>query len=151
MGFYEYGIKNYNVILLIKIADNGFKDVCGHSFALPSLLGYVTTMTHIHFLFILNFQSATVNNLNFHPLEVVSRYRDPQLQVDENYSYLFILKPNICKSWCTNTHANNGDLKYWYIFVLQHKYWHICGLWYKVCHTLWSVALRLAYSWWSVT
>ena len=22
---------------------------------------------------------------NFHPLEVVSRYRDPQLQVDENY------------------------------------------------------------------
>ena len=24
--------------------------------------------------------------LNFHPLEVVSRYRDPQLQVDENYS-----------------------------------------------------------------
>ena len=24
--------------------------------------------------------------LNFHPPEVVSRYRDPQLQVDENYS-----------------------------------------------------------------
>ena len=23
--------------------------------------------------------------LNFHPLEVVSRYRDPQLQVSENY------------------------------------------------------------------
>ena len=27
--------------------------------------------------------------LNFHPLEVVSRYRDPQLQVAENYSFLF--------------------------------------------------------------
>ena len=27
--------------------------------------------------------------LNFQPLEVVSRYRDPQLQVAENYSYLF--------------------------------------------------------------
>ena len=26
-------------------------------------------------------------NLNFHPLEVVSRWRDPQLQVSENYSY----------------------------------------------------------------
>ena len=26
---------------------------------------------------------------NFHPLEVVSRYRDPQLQVDENNWYLF--------------------------------------------------------------
>ena len=24
-------------------------------------------------------------NLNFHPLEAVSRYRDPQLQVGENY------------------------------------------------------------------
>ena len=27
-------------------------------------------------------------NLNFHPLEAVSRWRDPQLQVGENYSYL---------------------------------------------------------------
>ena len=26
--------------------------------------------------------------LNFHPLEVVSRYRDPQLQVAENYANL---------------------------------------------------------------
>ena len=29
--------------------------------------------------------------LNFHPLEVVSRYRDPQLQVAEKFAYLFIL------------------------------------------------------------
>ena len=28
-----------------------------------------------------NPQSAKLNNLNFHPLEVVSRDRDPQLQV----------------------------------------------------------------------
>ena len=28
---------------------------------------------------------AKLNNLNFQPLEVVSRYRDPQLQVTENY------------------------------------------------------------------
>ena len=27
-------------------------------------------------------------NLNFHPLEIVSRWRDPQLQVSENYSDL---------------------------------------------------------------
>ena len=33
----------------------------------------------------------------FHLLEVVSRYRDPQLQVDENYSYLLNLIQNICK------------------------------------------------------
>ena len=36
--------------------------------------------------------------LNFLPLEVVSRYRDPQLQVAENYSCLFNLSTNICKS-----------------------------------------------------
>ena len=28
---------------------------------------------------------------NIHPLEVASRYRDPQLQVGEIYSYLFNL------------------------------------------------------------
>ena len=32
--------------------------------------------------------SAKLFNLNFHPLEVVSRWRDPQLQVSENYSDL---------------------------------------------------------------
>ena len=30
-----------------------------------------------------------LTNHNFHPLEVVSRYRNPKLQVDERYSYLF--------------------------------------------------------------
>ena len=34
---------------------------------------------------------AKLINLNFQPLEVVSRYRDPQPQVVENYSYLFNL------------------------------------------------------------
>ena len=48
--------------------------------------------------------------LNFQPLEIVSRYRDQQTQVVENYSYLFNLKPN--KSWCLNTHfiPNISDL-----------------------------------------
>ena len=40
--------------------------------------------------------SAKINNLNCQPLKVVSRYRDPQLQVCDNY--LFNLRPNICKS-----------------------------------------------------
>ena len=31
--------------------------------------------------------SAKLIYYNFQPLEVVSRYRDPQLQVGENYSY----------------------------------------------------------------
>ena len=33
--------------------------------------------------------------LNFQPLDVVSRSRDPQPQVGENFSYLFNLRPNI--------------------------------------------------------
>ena len=36
--------------------------------------------------------SATLWNLNFHPLETVDRYRDPQLQVGENYSLLYNFK-----------------------------------------------------------
>ena len=44
---------------------------------------------------LLNLKRAELNNLNFYPLEVVSRYRDPQLQVSENYPYLFIVRSNI--------------------------------------------------------
>ena len=53
--------------------------------------------------------------LNFQPLEVVHRYRNPQLQVAENYSYLFNLKTNIDKSWCLDTHfiPNKSDLVDW--------------------------------------
>ena len=35
---------------------------------------------------------AKVSYLNFHPLEVVSRYRETQLQVGENYLYMFNLR-----------------------------------------------------------
>ena len=36
-----------------------------------------------------------VNYLNFHPLEVVSRYRDPHLQVSEKITHLAQLIANI--------------------------------------------------------
>ena len=56
--------------------------------------------------YVVNGERAAVNTyhamliyLNFQPLEVVSRYRDPQLQVAENYAYLLNLGTNICKSW----------------------------------------------------
>ena len=39
----------------------------------------------------INNSSAKLINLNFHPLGVVSRYRDPQIQLGEHYSYLFNL------------------------------------------------------------
>ena len=50
--------------------------------------------------------------LYFQPLEVVSRYRDPQLQVAENYFYFLNCSKNMCKSWCLDTHliSNNSDL-----------------------------------------
>ena len=43
----------------------------------------------------INLYPAKFFYLNFQPLEVVSRYRDPQPQVVENYSYLFDLRSNI--------------------------------------------------------
>ena len=50
------------------------------------------------FLPLFNPLPAKSSYINFHPPEVVSRHRDPQLQVGEKYSYLFNLRPNICKS-----------------------------------------------------
>ena len=43
-----------------------------------------------------NPSTAKLFGINFHPLEVVSRWRDPQLQVSENYSDLITweLGPN---------------------------------------------------------
>ena len=50
--------------------------------------------------------------LNFQPLEVVFRFRDPQLQEADNYSYLFNMSINICKYWCLDIHLilDNSDL-----------------------------------------
>ena len=50
--------------------------------------------------------------LNFQSLEFVSRYRDPQPEVIEKYSYLFNLGPNIYKSYILNIHCvpYNSDL-----------------------------------------
>ena len=55
--------------------------------------------------------SAKLSFLICHPFEVVSRYRDPQPQVGENYSYLFNVRP-IVKSWYLNTYfiPNDSDL-----------------------------------------
>ena len=38
---------------------------------------------------IISHLSDVLNNLNAYQFEVVDRYRDPQLQVGENYSYVF--------------------------------------------------------------
>ena len=43
-------------------------------------------------------------NLHFYQLEVVCRYRDPQLQVGENNRFLLNLGPKISKSWFLKTY-----------------------------------------------
>ena len=42
--------------------------------------------------------------------KVVSRCFDPQLQVVENHSYLFNLRPSICKSFYTYLFLNKCNL-----------------------------------------
>ena len=49
------------------------------------MLGVLVEKTHRT-----NPYPAKVIYLNFHPPELVSRYRDPQPQVVENYSYFLI-------------------------------------------------------------
>ena len=41
--------------------------------------------------------TAKLFNLNFHPLKIVSRSRDPQLQVSENYSDLAKWRSTVLK------------------------------------------------------
>ena len=42
-------------------------------------------------LFFLNNNLRSSVNFSFHPLEVVSRYRDPQLQVGENSKHYVLI------------------------------------------------------------
>ena len=48
--------------------------------------------------------TAKLFNLNFHLLEVVSRWRDPQLQVSENYSDLTNWRSTLFKSCWLMSH-----------------------------------------------
>ena len=57
--------------------------------------------------------------INFHPFEVVSRYRDPQLQV-RGKNHLVNLRPIICKSLNTHSVFNNCELT-----LKALKYYHV--------------------------
>ena len=46
---------------------------------------------HYKLSYLINPYPAKLMYLNFHPFKVVSRYRDPQFLVGENYLYLFDL------------------------------------------------------------
>ena len=63
--------------------------------------------------------TAKLFNLNFHPLEVVSRWRDPQLQVSENYLDLTKWRSTLFKS-CWLIFIFNM-FKRWYLY--DNKKW----------------------------
>ena len=61
--------------------------------------------------------TAKLFNLNFHPLEIVSRWRDPQLQVSENYSDLTKWRSTVFK-YCW--------LMWYFIFMFfMFKRWYL--------------------------
>ena len=64
---------------------------------------------------IINPLTAKLFNLDFHPLEVVSRWRDPQLQVSENYSDLTKWGPTVFKSCWLMSHFILNMFKRWLI------------------------------------
>ena len=57
--------------------------------------------------------TAKLINLNFHPLEVVSRWRDPQLQVSENYSDLTNWRSTVFKYCWLVSHFIFNMFKRW--------------------------------------
>ena len=63
----------------------------------------------------LNPLTVKLFNLNFHPLEVVSRWRDPQLQVSENYSDLTIWRSTVFKYCWLMSHFIFNMFKRWYL------------------------------------
>ena len=63
----------------------------------------------------LNPLTAKLFNLNFHSLEVVSRWRDPQLQVSENYSDLTKWRSTLFKSCWLMSHFILNIFKMWYL------------------------------------
>ena len=66
--------------------------------------------------------TAKLFNWNFLPLEVVSRWRDPQLQVNENYSDLRKWRSTIFKSYWLMSRFIFNMVKMWYLILLIKKW-----------------------------
>ena len=75
--------------------------------------------------------SSIINRLTakiFRSLEVVSRWRDPQLQVSENYSDLPKWRSIILKSCWSMSRFIISMFKSWYLFMLSDIYNYYCIL-----------------------
>ena len=95
--------ENYHHDFHCSILSSNMVPVCQSPLTIPRMLSWTSLackgaeMTNTFTIYILGFTiysncfnplAAKVFNLNFYPLEVVFRWRDPQLQVSENYSNL---------------------------------------------------------------
>ena len=74
---------------------------------------YVNISVFPRFLF--NPLTAKLFNLNFHPLEVVDRVSETQLQVSENYSDLTKWRLTLFKSCLLMSHFIFNIFKMWYL------------------------------------
>ena len=83
---------------------------CSQISRYPTLVKYWYTLAF-------NPLTAKIFSLNFHPLEVVSRWRDPQLQVSENYSDLTKWRSTVLK-YCW--------LMSYFIFTMFKKWYVMC-------------------------
>ena len=102
--------------LLQQAKTEGVVDVCGCvSLLREKRMDMVQMLVSIILVTFQRFKPhlpARVSNLNFHPLEVVSRYPDPQSLIGKRHAYLLNLIPKIALSSCLNTHfiPNNSDV-----------------------------------------
>ena len=79
------------------------------------------SFSYLFFLQMISFEgkplTAKLFNLNFHPLEIVSRWRDPQLQVSENYSDLTKWRSTVFK----------------YCWLMSYFIFNMFERWYLMC------------------
>ena len=75
----------------------------------------VSKIEHLDIVWTVNPLTAKLFNLNFHPPEVVSRWRDPQLQVSENYSDLTKWRLTVFEYCWLMSHFIFNMFKGWYI------------------------------------
>ena len=87
-----------------------------YEYNIPTLLSTVCILHRkLYDLYQFNPFTAKLFNLNFLPLEVVSRWRDPQLQVSENYSDLTKWRSTVFKYCGFMSHFIFNMFKRWYL------------------------------------
>ena len=103
-----------NLIKTRKQFHNAIIPIAHKLMAVILWLRFVFVLKYLRLWSDINLLTAKLSNWNFHPLEVVSRSRDPQLQLSENYSEL--------RKW-RSTIFNSCYLLSRFIFNILFKRW----------------------------